>query len=109
MTTLAMIFGMPFPALGLGEGGERRASLGRRRIGRRDHFVLLTLVVVPVAYTVLDDFSMGDLQKMAARPKGRHPLWKGTHCALERSRDIPAEVDRALMRLRRPRKPLYSF
>jgi len=56
MTTLAMIFGMIPLALGLGEGGEQRAPMGQAVIGGVITSSLLTLVVVPVIYTYLDDF-----------------------------------------------------
>ncbi|MBS0337394.1 MAG: efflux RND transporter permease subunit [Proteobacteria bacterium] len=57
MTTLAMIFGMIPLALGLGEGGEQRAPMGQAVIGGVITSSLLTLVVVPVIYTYLDDLS----------------------------------------------------
>jgi HAE1 family hydrophobic/amphiphilic exporter-1 len=56
MTTLAMIFGMLPTALALGEGGEFRAPMARAVIGGLITSTLLTLVVVPVVYTYLDDF-----------------------------------------------------
>lgn len=56
MTTLAMIFGMVPIALGLGEGGGFRAPMARAVIGGLITSTLLTLIVVPVAYTYLDDF-----------------------------------------------------
>ncbi|ALK98798.1 nodulation protein NolG [Massilia sp. WF1] len=56
MTTLAMIFGMLPMALGLGEGAENQAPMGRAVIGGVITSTLLTLVVVPVAYTYLDSF-----------------------------------------------------
>jgi HAE1 family hydrophobic/amphiphilic exporter-1 len=55
MTTLAMIFGMLPLAAGLGEGGEQRAPMGQSVIGGVIASGLLTLVVVPVIYTYLDD------------------------------------------------------
>jgi HAE1 family hydrophobic/amphiphilic exporter-1 len=55
MTTLAMIFGMIPLALGLGEGGEQRSPMGQAVIGGVITSGLLTLVVVPVIYTYLDD------------------------------------------------------
>jgi len=55
MTTLAMIFGMIPLALGLGEGGEQRSPMGQAVIGGVITSGLLTLVVVPVIYTCLDD------------------------------------------------------
>ena len=57
MTTLAMIFGMIPLALGLGEGGEQRSPMGQAVIGGVLTSGLLTLVVVPVIYTYLDDLA----------------------------------------------------
>ena len=54
MTTAAMIGGMMPLALGLGEGGETQAPMGRAIIGGVITSTLLTLVVVPVLYTYLD-------------------------------------------------------
>jgi HAE1 family hydrophobic/amphiphilic exporter-1 len=54
MTTGAMIFGMAPVALGLSEGGELRAPMAIAVIGGLITSTLLTLVIVPVAYTVLD-------------------------------------------------------
>ena len=56
MTTAAMIGGMLPLALGLGEGGETQAPMGRAIIGGVITSTLLTLVVVPVIYTYLDQF-----------------------------------------------------
>ncbi|HEY0022959.1 MAG TPA: efflux RND transporter permease subunit [Longimicrobium sp.] len=57
MTTVAMIFGMLPLALALGEGAEQRAPMGRAVIGGLITSTLLTLFVVPVVYTLLDDFT----------------------------------------------------
>jgi HAE1 family hydrophobic/amphiphilic exporter-1 len=57
MTTLAMIFGMLPLALGIGAGAEWRAPMGRAVIGGLITSTLLTLLVVPVVYTVLDDLA----------------------------------------------------
>ncbi len=56
MTTLAMVFGMVPLAFGLAEGSEQRAPMGQAVIGGIITSSLLTLVVVPVIYTYLDDF-----------------------------------------------------
>ncbi|WP_422649156.1 Cation/multidrug efflux pump [Cupriavidus sp. H18C1] len=56
MTTLAMIFGMVPLAFSLGEGAEQRAPMGQTVIGGIITSSILTLVVVPVIYTYLDDF-----------------------------------------------------
>ncbi len=55
MTTLAMIFGMLPIALALGEGSGFRAPMARAVIGGLITSTALTLLVVPVAYTYLDD------------------------------------------------------
>ena len=56
MTTAAMIGGMLPLALGLGEGGETQAPMGRAIIGGVITSTLLTLIVVPVIYTYLDQY-----------------------------------------------------
>ena len=55
MTTSAMVMGMIPLALGLGEGAEQRAPMAHAIIGGIITSTLLTLVVVPVIYTYLDD------------------------------------------------------
>ncbi len=55
MTTFAMVFGMIPVALSLGEGGEFRAPMGQAVIGGLLTSTLLTLFIVPVVYTILDD------------------------------------------------------
>ncbi len=55
MTSTAMIFGMIPLALGLGTGAEQRAPMAHAIIGGLITSTLLTLVVVPVIYTLLDD------------------------------------------------------
>src|SRR5205814_5005162 len=53
MTALAMILGMLPMALGLGEGGEQNAPLGRAVIGGLALATITTLFFVPLMYTVL--------------------------------------------------------
>ncbi|HEY1960687.1 MAG TPA: efflux RND transporter permease subunit [Polyangiaceae bacterium] len=53
MTALAMIIGMLPMSLGLGEGGEQNAPLGRAVIGGLLVATVTTLFFVPVMYTVL--------------------------------------------------------
>jgi multidrug efflux pump subunit AcrB len=53
MTALAMIVGMLPMALGLGEGGEQNAPLGRAVIGGLILATAATLFFVPVVYSVL--------------------------------------------------------
>ena len=56
MTTFAMIFGMLPVALGVGEGAETRAPMGIAVIGGLLTSLVLTLVVVPAAYDIFDDW-----------------------------------------------------
>src|ERR1022692_4779988 len=53
MTALAMIIGMVPMALGLGDGGEQNAPLGRAVIGGLLLATVATLFFVPVVYSVL--------------------------------------------------------
>jgi hydrophobe/amphiphile efflux-1 (HAE1) family protein len=55
MTTMAMILGMIPMALGLGTGGETRAPMAYAIIGGLTTSTLLTLVVVPVIYSLIQD------------------------------------------------------
>jgi len=53
MTAAAMIMGMLPMALGMGEGGEQNAPLGRAVIGGLLLATLTTLFVVPMVYSLL--------------------------------------------------------
>jgi multidrug efflux pump subunit AcrB len=53
MTALAMIIGMLPMSLGLGEGGEQNAPLGRAVIGGLVMATFATLFFVPIAYSAL--------------------------------------------------------
>jgi len=53
MTALAMMIGMVPMALGMGEGGEQNAPLGRAVIGGLSIATLATLFFVPVVFTLL--------------------------------------------------------
>ncbi|MBF0099923.1 MAG: efflux RND transporter permease subunit [Desulfobacterales bacterium] len=64
MTTLAMIFGMLPLALALGAGSEMHAPMARAVIGGLITSTLLTLLVVPVVYTLLEDLK----NKFKGRP-----------------------------------------
>lgn len=62
MTAMAMIIGMIPMSLGLGEGGEQNAPLGRAVIGGLSFATAFTLFVVPVVFA------------LARRPRTRKPL-----------------------------------
>ena len=53
MTALAMVIGMIPMSLGLGEGGEQNAPLGRAVLGGLLVATFATLFFVPVVYTLL--------------------------------------------------------
>jgi len=54
MTTFTMVVGMTPLAIGLGAGGEMRSGMGVVVIGGLLSSLLLTLVLVPVMYTIMD-------------------------------------------------------
>ncbi|MDO9414051.1 MAG: efflux RND transporter permease subunit, partial [Pseudolabrys sp.] len=53
MTALAMIIGMAPMALGLGEGGEQNAPLGRAVVGGLIFATIATLLFVPVVFSLV--------------------------------------------------------
>lgn len=57
MTTMTMVVGLLPLALALGEGSEMRSGMGIVIIGGLISSLLLTLVLVPVMYSILDGFS----------------------------------------------------
>jgi hydrophobic/amphiphilic exporter-1 (mainly G- bacteria), HAE1 family len=57
MTTMAMIFGMLPLAFEIGAGSEMRAPMARAVIGGLVTSTLLTLIAVPVVYSLLDDLT----------------------------------------------------
>jgi hydrophobic/amphiphilic exporter-1 (mainly G- bacteria), HAE1 family len=59
MTTFAMIGGMLPTALALNEGAETRAPMAITVIGGLILSTMLTLIVIPVTYTVVDDIWQG--------------------------------------------------
>ncbi|WP_273225528.1 efflux RND transporter permease subunit [Geosporobacter ferrireducens] len=56
MTTLTTVLGLIPLALGIGEGAEQQAPMAITVIGGLSFSTLLTLVFIPVIYTLLDDF-----------------------------------------------------
>jgi HAE1 family hydrophobic/amphiphilic exporter-1 len=69
MTTLAMIFGMLPLAFAIGAGAEMRAPLARAVIGGLVTSTMLSLIVVPVVYTYLDDLSLGSVLGVFSRKR----------------------------------------
>jgi HAE1 family hydrophobic/amphiphilic exporter-1 len=56
MTTLSIVAGLIPVAIGIGAGSEQRASIAVTIIGGQTLCLLLTLLVVPVAYSYLAEF-----------------------------------------------------
>lgn len=67
MTTAAMVFGMTPVAMALSEGGETRAPMAVCVIGGLLTSTLLTLVVVPVVYSLADGMIHSRLFRWAGR------------------------------------------
>ncbi len=61
MTTIALVAGMIPLAIGLNEASKQRTSMGIAAIGGLISSTLLTLVVVPAAYTYLERFRVWSL------------------------------------------------
>src|SRR5256885_17067863 len=57
MTTAALVLAMSPIALKLGEGSEWRAPMAVTVIGGLLTSTLLTLVLIPAVYTIMDDFT----------------------------------------------------
>jgi multidrug efflux pump subunit AcrB len=76
MTALAMIIGMLPMSLGLGEGGEQNAPLGRAVIGGLLCATLATLFFVPVAYSALSR-----ARRPSEAPSGPHEALPGAEHA----------------------------
>jgi HAE1 family hydrophobic/amphiphilic exporter-1 len=71
MTTAAMIVGMIPLALGIGPGAEARAPMAHAIIGGLITSTILTLVVVPVVYTLFDDIQNGKFSVRKIFRKGQ--------------------------------------
>ena len=69
MTTVAMIAGMIPLALGIGPGAEARAPMAHAIIGGLVTSTILTLVVVPVVYTLFDDIQSGKYKPFKVRKR----------------------------------------
>jgi HAE1 family hydrophobic/amphiphilic exporter-1 len=71
MTTLSIIAGLIPVAIGIGAGSEQRASIAVTIIGGQTLCLLLTLLVVPVAYSYLAELEAVSWAEWAARLLGR--------------------------------------
>ena len=71
MTTLALIAGMIPVALGRGEGAQFRAPLGVAVIGGTLTSTLLTLLVIPTVYEILDEWREALFARFSRRAHGK--------------------------------------
>jgi HAE1 family hydrophobic/amphiphilic exporter-1 len=74
MTTLALIAGMMPVALGYGEGADFRAPLGRAVIGGVVASTVLTLVVIPTVYEIMEEWRARLLRRFGLRAHGTPAL-----------------------------------
>jgi HAE1 family hydrophobic/amphiphilic exporter-1 len=77
MTTLALIAGMLPIAIGGGEGAQFRAPMGRAIIGGVITSTLLTLLVIPTFYEIMDEWKQGAtdrFRRIRARRASRGPV-----------------------------------
>jgi multidrug efflux pump len=74
MTSFATIFGVLPIAIGIGAGGESRRPLGMAVVGGLLFSTFLTLILVPVVYTLLARFTKVP-QKIETQDEGR--TWEG--------------------------------
>jgi HAE1 family hydrophobic/amphiphilic exporter-1 len=71
MTTLSIVAGLIPVAIGIGAGSEQRASIAVTIIGGQTLCLLLTLLVVPVAYSYLAEFEALPWRESLRRLVGR--------------------------------------
>ena len=67
MTTLSIVAGLIPVAVGIGAGSEQRASIAVTIIGGQTLCLILTLLVVPVAYSYLAEFEALPWSELAGR------------------------------------------
>ena len=72
MTALAMIIGMVPMALGLGDGGEQNAPLGRAVIGGLLCATVATLLFVPSVFALIHGTGKSERARMEKRLVEEH-------------------------------------
>jgi hydrophobic/amphiphilic exporter-1 (mainly G- bacteria), HAE1 family len=82
MTTAAMIFGMLPIAMAMGEGGGFRAPMARAVIGGLITSTMLTLIVVPVAYTYFDDMGAWMKRRFMSEKRERQMREEAVHAGI---------------------------
>lgn len=82
MTTAAMVFGMLPIAMAMGEGGGFRAPMARAVIGGLITSTMLTLIVVPVAYTYFDDMGAWMKRRFVSEDRERQMHEEAVHAGI---------------------------
>jgi HAE1 family hydrophobic/amphiphilic exporter-1 len=72
MTAFSTIAGMVPVAIGLGSGAESRAPMGTAIVGGMLTSTFLTLLVIPVMYSVMDDVSQATLRLLGFATPATH-------------------------------------
>jgi HAE1 family hydrophobic/amphiphilic exporter-1 len=68
MTTLTTVLAMVPMALGIGEGGELQAPMARVVIAGLLASTLITLILIPTIYTMVEEWSWRRKERRAAAP-----------------------------------------
>jgi HAE1 family hydrophobic/amphiphilic exporter-1 len=95
MTTFALIAGMLPVALGTGEGAQFRAPMGIAIIGGVLTSTLLTLLVIPTVWELLDEMRESFLGRFGSRSGGEGGHGGGHGQPVERDHTVPHEPARA--------------
>ncbi len=92
MTTLALIAGMLPIAIGLNEASKQRTAMGVAVIGGLISSTLLTLVVVPAAFSYIERFRRWSLKK-AHKLAGIEKLMKQVEAAELKAKTVTIEKE----------------
>jgi HAE1 family hydrophobic/amphiphilic exporter-1 len=88
MTTLALVAGMLPLALGTGPGSEERRAIAVVVIGGQTLSLLLTLIVTPVAYALLDDLRATLQWRKIVQPLGERHDYQPPTARIEKERRV---------------------
>src|SRR6185437_5278402 len=93
MTTSALVLAMLPIAMKLGEGSEWRAPMAVTVIGGLLTSTVLTLVLIPAVYTIMDDFTgaLSSVPKLIRRAV-RRPVRAHTEQPVPAPRQVPVPV-----------------
>jgi HAE1 family hydrophobic/amphiphilic exporter-1 len=69
MTTLSIVAGLIPTAIGRGEGAAQRSAIAVTIIGGQTLCLLLTLLVVPVGYSLIEDMKARFARQAMVEPK----------------------------------------